>query len=192
MEGICQLGHKKRVRDDSDEWDLDSPEVKRLRDDLLGGLDDSDLFAASADLDSFMRSFAEEITPSPPPPAADVVDLTSDPVESQPNLGFLLEASDDELGLPPSMTTTSSEEVVELTRVPSNSSDEFSDLWRFDEQIPSYYSLDYAFAGGEEDNYNGNSNGGYVAFDGLFDSSDDVGLYGDSVQLWRPETMPAQ
>jgi hypothetical protein len=41
---------------------------------------------------------AQACTSSPAP----VVDLTSDSGESQPELGYLLEASDDELGLPPS------------------------------------------------------------------------------------------
>lgn len=66
MEG--QLSNKKRVRDDSDEPESDSPEVKRLRDDLLGNLDDSDLCTTSQDLDSFMKSFEEEISSTPPTP----------------------------------------------------------------------------------------------------------------------------
>ncbi|KAK6157695.1 hypothetical protein DH2020_011943 [Rehmannia glutinosa] len=79
---------KKRVRDESEgtESDIDSPE----------------------DLDSFMRSFEEEITASPSAAGggeAEVVDLTSDSGDSQPDLGYLLGASDDELGIPPPMSS---------------------------------------------------------------------------------------
>ncbi|KAI7979121.1 hypothetical protein LOK49_Contig504G00001 [Camellia lanceoleosa] len=180
--------NKKRVRNDSYESDSDSPEVKRLRDDLFCNLDDSDLCTTSPDLDSFMKSFEVEITASPP---VTVVDLTSDSGESQPDLGFLLEASDDELGLPPSNTTPSDEEVVELVRVSSDSSTEFSEMWRFDDQILSYDSFEFGIAG-EEESYNRDENGGYVALDGLFDYSDlSFGLADSSVALFRPETMPA-
>ncbi|GFZ16133.1 hypothetical protein Acr_25g0005420 [Actinidia rufa] len=185
------ISNKKRVRDDSDESELDLPEVKRLRDDLLGNLEDSDPCTMSPDLDSFMKSFEEEIsaTPSPIPPA--VVDLSSDSVQSQPDLGYLLEASDDELGLPPSNTASSSE-LTELARVSSDSSAELSELWRFDDQIPSYDSFEFGIAG-EEDHYNVIHYGEFVAEDGLFDYSDlGFGSYDAPVPLWRPETTPAQ
>ncbi|XP_052184505.1 uncharacterized protein LOC127796410 [Diospyros lotus] len=186
-----RLSDKKRVRDDSDESQLDSPEVKRLREDLLGNLDDSDLGSTSPDLDSFMKSFEEEISASSPP--ATVVDLTSESGESQPDLGFLLEASDDELGLPPTATASSSEkgnDVVELVRVSPESSEEFGELWRFDDdQISGYDSFAFDYA----DNYSGNNNGEYVALDGLFEYSDGSFVSGDyPVPLWRPETMPSQ
>lgn len=187
MEGVSN--NKKRVRDDSYESDSDSPEVKRLRDDLFCNLDDSDLCTTSPDLDSFMKSFEVEITASPP---VTVVDLTSDSGESQPDLGFLLEASDDELGLPPSNATASDEEVVELVRVSSDSSTEFSEMWRFDDQIMSYDSFEFGIAGEENYNHNRDENGEYVALDGLFDYSDlNFGLADSSVTLWRPETTPA-
>ncbi|GFS44356.1 hypothetical protein Acr_00g0089860 [Actinidia rufa] len=180
------LSNKKRVRDDSDEFELDSPEVKRLRDDLLGNLEDSDPGTTSPDLDSFMKSFEEEISATPRPPA--VVDLTSDSSESQPDLGYLLEASDDELGLPPSNTPSSSE----LARVSSDLSDELSELWRFEDPIPSYDSFAFGIAG-EDDNYNGIHYGEFVAVDGLFDYSEvGFGSYDAPLPLWRPERMPAQ
>ena len=91
-----QINNKKRVRDDSPDSESDSAEVKRLRENLLDFLDDSDSVPTIQDLDSVMKSFEEEISPVP------VVDLTSESGESQPDLGYLLEASDDELGLPPS------------------------------------------------------------------------------------------
>ncbi|KAF7133091.1 hypothetical protein RHSIM_Rhsim09G0108900 [Rhododendron simsii] len=192
-----ELSNKKRVRDDSDEPESDSPEVKKLRDDLLGNLDDSDLCTTSQDLDSFMKSFEEEISSSPPtPPPASVVDLTSESGESRPELGYLLEASDDELGLPPS-TTESPSEFAELERVPSDASGELGELWRFDEdQIPSYDAFEFGIGGGEVNFNGGLNNGEYVdvAFDGLFDYSDlGYGSYDtEDVPLWRPETTPAQ
>ncbi|KAL5219743.1 hypothetical protein ABZP36_024456 [Zizania latifolia] len=81
-----------------------SPEAdaKRLRpEDLLDMLDDdNDAAGVAGDLVSVMRSFEEEIA------AGDAGDAAG---ATQPELGFLLEASDDELGLPPA-TASSSEE----------------------------------------------------------------------------------
>ncbi|KAM6566287.1 hypothetical protein CsatA_025415 [Cannabis sativa] len=74
-----------------------------------------------------MKSLEEEIsapscsvTPTPAP----VVDLASESGESQPDLGYLLEASDDELGLLPSNSGEDvlKEEETELVRVESGSS----------------------------------------------------------------------
>ncbi|XP_060972016.1 uncharacterized protein LOC133038049 [Cannabis sativa] len=60
------------------------------------------------------------VTPTPAP----VVDLASESGESQPDLGYLLEASDDEFGLPPSNSGEDvlKEEETELVRVESGSS----------------------------------------------------------------------
>ncbi|KAL6970062.1 hypothetical protein U1Q18_029768 [Sarracenia purpurea var. burkii] len=147
------------------------PEVKRLRDDLLANLDDSDLGTTCPDLDSFMKSFEEEISASPHPAA--LVDLMSKSGESQPDLGFLLKASDDELGIPPSTTTPSREgwinEEVELVRVSFNSLVNLSEMWRFDDQIATYGSFDFGLAD-DENNNNDNNNGEYVALDELFSS----------------------
>ncbi|KAK9276279.1 hypothetical protein L1049_005810 [Liquidambar formosana] len=179
--------NKKRVRDESDDSEFDLPEVKKLRDDLLDILDDSDADPTTQDLASVMKSFEEEIlTASPSPPA--IVDLTSDSGESQPELGYLLEASDDELGLPPSTTSSGVEgnkEVTELVRV-STESTGLSELWGLDDGIACYDSVDFGVG---ENYYN---NGEYVALEGLFDYSD-VG-YGPSDFSdfsWRPGTLPA-
>ncbi|KAK6931493.1 hypothetical protein RJ641_003286 [Dillenia turbinata] len=176
MEG--QRDNKKRVRDDaSDEFDLDLPEVKRLRDDLLGFLDESDPVLTTQDLTSVMRSFEEEILFSAEPTENNIVDLTSDPGESQPDLGFLLEASDDELGLPPSVSPNGDESKDDVTELSG-----IGELWGFDDEIPSY---EFGIC---ESNVidNGNNtfyNGEYVALDGLFEYTDDFS--------WRPETFPA-
>ncbi|CAI9756082.1 unnamed protein product [Fraxinus pennsylvanica] len=176
---------KKRGRDGSEETDpvSDLPEVKRLKEDLLDSLgdDESELCTTSQDLDSFMKSFEEEIMGSHSP----TEDFKPGSEESQPDLGYLLEASDDELGLPPSTASPTgvlSEGKTEFVRVDSDSSEIGGELWEF----PSYDS--YEFGIGETENYN-NSNGEYVALDGLFDYSD-LG-FGLNDFEWQPK-LPAQ
>ncbi|XWS64317.1 hypothetical protein CRYUN_Cryun06bG0175900 [Craigia yunnanensis] len=186
-----ELNSKKRVRDDLVESDLDSLEVKKLRVDLFDILDDSDSLPVNQDLASVMKSLEEEISAAAPSLtiSVPVVDLTSDSGESQPDLGYLLEASDDELGLPPrTATTTGSEEgrseATELVRVNSDSSG-IGELWGFEDQIPSYDSFEF----GVGNNYNGDD----MAYDGLFEYSD---VYYDTSEfsglLWRPETLSAE
>ncbi|KAI4313940.1 hypothetical protein L6164_026881 [Bauhinia variegata] len=180
----------KRVRDESDESGLDSSEVKRIRDDLLEFLDDTDPAPSIQELDSVMKSLQEEISASSSP--VPVVDLTSDSGECQPQYGYLLEASDDELGLPPAGTSSSSateskkEENNELVRLSSDSSG-VGEFWDFEDQIPSYDSFELGTGIGVT--YNGNAE--YVAFDGLFEHSD---VYYDSEfsDPWRHGTLPAQ
>lgn len=167
---------KKRVRDDSDESRLESLEVKRLRDDLLEFLDDTDPGLSAQDLDSVMKSLQEEISATSSP--APLADLPSDSGESQPQIGYLLEASDDELGLPPpgdSVNTEGNSELqTELVPVSSDSSG-IAEFWEFEDQIPSYDSFELGTGVG----YNNNSTE-YVAFDGLFDHSD---VYYDSADF---------
>lgn len=78
---------------------VEAAEAKRIRpEDLLDMLeDDADAAAPGADLASVMRSLEEEIEIS----AGEFPDLEALATAPQPELGFLLEASDDELGLPP-------------------------------------------------------------------------------------------
>lgn len=171
---------KKRGRDDSADSDRDSAEVKRLRDDLLGFLDDSEPADESTqDLDSFMKSFQAEITPCP----AKVIDLTSDSGESQPDLGYLFEASDDDLGIPPSDGIS---DVVESVRAESDSS-RIGGFWGIEEEQGLGFGSYGGFGAGEEFP-NGDE---FVGFDGLFGYSD---VYFDSSDYsdlsWRSETMP--
>ncbi|KAL9166480.1 hypothetical protein ABFS82_05G032100 [Erythranthe guttata] len=176
----------KRGRGDSDEseLDIDSPAVKRLRENLLDGFDeDAEFCTETQDLDSFMKSFEEEITASPSAAAArdaaEVVDLTSDSGESLPDFGYLLEASDDELGIPP--TASSPGELESGLRAESDSSGLGSEFW----EIPNYDPFGLEF-GESVTGYTGE----YVALDGLFDYSDLCLGPGDFA--WRPETLPAQ
>lgn len=179
---------RKRVRDDSDgDSEIDSPEVKRLREDLLDGLDDeSELCTSTQDLDSFMKSFEDEISASPAGDAGaedGVIDLVSDSGESRPDLGYLFEASDDELGIPPptaSPVGAGSELRTEFVTAESDSSEFGGEFW----DVPGYDS--YGFGFGEAEGYSGE----YVALDGLFDYSD-MGFGSGDVSR-RTETLPAQ
>ncbi|XP_057765748.1 uncharacterized protein LOC130986368 [Salvia miltiorrhiza] len=193
MEQVEELV-RKRVREESveaaPEPEIDSPDVKRLREDLLDGFDDDSEFCTSTqDLDSFMKSFEEEITASPASghgagAAEDgVIDLVSDSGDSRPDLGYLLEASDDELGIPPptaSPVGEGNELRTEVAKVESDSSEFGGEFW----EVPGYDT--YGFGFGEVEN----DIGEYVALDGLFDYSD-LG-FGSGDVSWRPETLPAQ
>lgn len=178
------MSSRKRDRVDSDEFEFNSPEVKRLKDYLLGILDDSDeLNSAGQDLDSFMKCFEEEIS-AKSSPAVSVVELTSESGDSQPELGFLFGASDDELGLPPSATENAVES--EVLRVLPESNELSSEFWGLGDQISSFDSYEYGYE------FAGVSNGTeYVTVDdGLFDYAD-LG-FGSCDFPWRSETLPAQ
>ncbi|XP_073316606.1 uncharacterized protein [Primulina huaijiensis] len=156
---------KKRSRDESEEADsdIDSPEVKRLRDGLLDGLDEeTELYTMGFDLDSFMKSFENDITAGGDE-LATVEDLKSDPGESRPNLGYLLEASDDDLGLPP-----------------TEAFDFGADLWGFEAEVPGYDPRGFGFIQTEV------FDGEYAMIDRLFDYSDMDFGYGGF--MWRRET----
>ncbi|KAK9052263.1 hypothetical protein SSX86_028891 [Deinandra increscens subsp. villosa] len=172
------LSNNKRVRSDSeDDSEFDSPEAKRIQHDLLDALEDSDEYAADQHLDSFIKSFEDEISPPP-----ETVDRTSDSGESRPDLEFLLEASDDELGLPPTETAATEPERIPAPAAESVELGVFSWL---DDQIPDYGSLEYEF-----DYADGDVNGEYVAIDGLFDHTDPG--FGSSDLSRLPESLPAQ
>lgn len=141
----------KRVRLNSDE--SNSPESKRIRpdfrEDFLDVLEDSE---TNPELESFMKSFENEIS-------------NSVAGEYPPDLEFLFEASDDELGLPPAdITPVESEKTVVLT--------ESVELDGFD-----YAGDDFEFNTGDNDDE-------YVKIDGVFECPD--------VGFGSPETMPAR
>lgn len=181
---------KKRVRDDSDESEFESfesSEAKRLRDDLLDFLDDVDDTPSTQDLDSVMKSLQEEISASSSP-ASNRVALDSG--ESQAQIGYLLEASDDELGLPPqgnSLVSEKKNEETELARVLSDSSG-IGELWEFEDRISSYDSFDFGTGFG----YDNNNSIDYAAFDGIFNHSDVYYDSADFPESWRHGMMPAR
>ncbi|KAL5761427.1 hypothetical protein ACOSP7_017691 [Xanthoceras sorbifolium] len=182
---IC---NQKRARDDSAESEFDVPEVKRLRDDLLSAfLDETFPDPEIQDLDSVMKSFQQEISACSSSPV-EVVDLTSsESGESQPDLGYLREASDDELGLPPSIVSSleaKNDEFTELVRVSSESSG-IGEFWGFEDHVPSYDSFELGIS-----EINSSNLSEYVGFEeGLFDYSN---VYFDSTGIadlqWRHET----
>ncbi|KAF8090717.1 hypothetical protein N665_0469s0050 [Sinapis alba] len=172
---------KKRVRDESDDAVIDSPEVKRLRDDLFDVLDDSDPEPVSQELDSVMKSFEDELSSS-------TVSTARGSGETQPDLGYLLEASDDELGLPPvspvpvAKEVETTETLTDLVRASSESSG-IDEIWGFEDHLSNYGSLDFGSGVGD--------GGDYVAVDGLFGFSDDCFDSGDLFS-WRSESLPAE
>jgi hypothetical protein len=124
----------KRARDAAGE--PASPEVaiedsnKRLRpEDLLDMLDDDTDAAAAGDLASVMRSLEEEIGSFEDVAGAAAGEPTSAP---QPELGFLLEASDDELGLPPAGGSSSSDEPA-VAGEPEVAVELDEQFWRFED-----------------------------------------------------------
>ncbi|ESQ35481.1 hypothetical protein EUTSA_v10008809mg [Eutrema salsugineum] len=178
---------KKRVRDESDDAVLESPEVKRLRDDLFDVLDDSDPEPVSQDLDSVMKSFEDELSAA----SSTVTTAAQGSDETQPDLGYLLEASDDELGLPPPPPVSpipiakeeeTTETLTDLVRASSDSSG-IDELWGLEDHVSNYGSLDLGTVVGD--------GGDYVAVDGLFEFSDDCFDSGDLFS-WRSESLPAE
>ncbi|KAK1380911.1 Calmodulin-regulated spectrin-associated protein [Heracleum sosnowskyi] len=164
---------KKRVRDGYEATEFTEStqsELKRFKEDFLDELDDSDVCTTSQDLDSFMKSFEQEISGSVPA-------NESNSGESRPDLGYLLGASDDDLGIPPSVSNENLND-TELFRVTSESVG-LSELWRFDDYNSFGFELsDDGFG------YDSNSNvSEFVAVDSLFDYTD--------VGFGSPEILPA-
>ncbi|XP_068638190.1 uncharacterized protein [Aristolochia californica] len=184
MEGSACTTNK-RPRVDSDELP-ESPQAKRIRDDLLDILDDvEDRNPETQDLAYVMKSFEEEI--DLPPPTSDSGEFTSDSGDSQPELGFLLEASDDELGLPPTSTENKVEEDQDIFTAPAPATvAAFGQIWGFDDDIPGYDGFGVYM----ERDFNGD---GDVLFEGLFDYSDGACAPTSDFSdfSWRTESLPA-
>ncbi|XP_009360187.2 uncharacterized protein LOC103950685 [Pyrus x bretschneideri] len=173
-------------RGDSDEL-MGSAEVKLIQDDLLNILDDSDAVPEIQGLDSVIKSFEEEIQ-VPAFPASEATSASGQ--STQPELGYLLEASDDELGLPP--TNGASEEgKIEAADFTTSGSEavELDGMVGFEnDMIPSYDSFGFGI-GGDSEFANNNYIGGveYLALDGLFDYPGG----GVADVSWRTESLSA-
>ncbi|XP_077221066.1 uncharacterized protein LOC143854841 [Tasmannia lanceolata] len=175
----------KRVRDDSDE----SPETKRLRANLLDILDDFDSAGdrnlANQDLASVMKSFEEEIQSQDDKNEilTQATQISSDSGESLPDLGYLLEASDDELGLPPTFSVAGENDKENEDDIfcVSDESAGLEKMWRFDDEIPSYDELGFGSL-----DYEKNNEEASVIFEGLFGPSD------FSEFSWLHESLPAR
>ncbi|BAA99375.1 unknown protein [Oryza sativa Japonica Group] len=174
MDSSNNNNNNKRARDAEDEAD----EAKRLRaEDLLDMLDDdTDAGGAAGDLASVMRSFEEEIVAGDV--AGDVAPTT------QPELGFLLEASDDELGLPPATASSSEEEAG--AGEPEDAIGFGGQIWGFEDEIGGGGYAGFALTSPE-------AVAAAAAAAEWDDDGFDAGLFGfgDEVSALRHETMPA-
>ncbi|ESW32362.1 hypothetical protein PHAVU_002G315700 [Phaseolus vulgaris] len=198
---------RKRVRDDSDSLpnslsnshklprvlnnsseshraDSAEFELARVDPDIFSMLNDAenvterDPAVEVEDLDSFIRSFEEEILAPPSNP-----NLAPEPEAFKPNLGYLLEASDDELGLPPTVAPCedeSSHGTPDSGRVGPEGVD-LTGFLGFEDDVRSYGG--FGFVGFDDVDDNG---GGYVTIDGLFDYAEP----GADI-LWRSESLQA-
>lgn len=166
-----------RVRVDSGDPILDSPVAGDIPNHLLDILDDTDNVAdretAMQGLDSVIKSFEEEILASGSDPGMVYPDPIPDSGELQLDLGYLLEASDDELGLPPSVVSGegAKPETEDFIRV---GSDEIG----FENETAKYEPV--GLTGTEDDR-----NGGIVNFEGLLDFPEPYDV------LWRSESLQA-
>ncbi|KAF0918431.1 hypothetical protein E2562_023578 [Oryza meyeriana var. granulata] len=177
---LSSNNNSKRARDAGED---ETDDAKRLRpEDLLDMLDDdTDAGGAAGDLASVMRSFEEEIA------AGDVADAAA---PTQPELGFLLEASDDELGLPPATASSSSSEEAGAGE-PEDAIGFGGQIWGFEDEIgggyagytltsPEAVAAAAAAAEWDDDSFDG----------GLFGFGDDDCGPSDLAAL-RHESMPA-
>ncbi|CAL4977606.1 unnamed protein product [Urochloa decumbens] len=162
----------------------EAADAKRLRpEDLLDMLDDDTDAAAAGDLASVMRSLEEEIASFDEATAA----APTTQHQPQPELGFLLEASDDELGLPPAGASSSSEDAGAAGD--SNAAAGLDgQIWEFEDDIdggfggysPEAAAARAAAAAWDDDGFDA----------GLFAFGDDACGPSDLAAL-RHETMPA-
>ncbi|KAL1363619.1 hypothetical protein HN51_011821 [Arachis hypogaea] len=173
--------------EESGGWELvriesENSVVEELHGEILNILDDMDNVAERDStfqgLDSVIKSFEEEILASgqdsnPVPEFGDFI----------PNLGYLLEASDDELGLPPTVTPTEEvkPEIEESGRVGPDGLD-LTGFLGIEDDFRGYEA--FGFGNGGLVDYDDSEND-YVMIDGLFDYADTTDI------LWRPESLQA-
>lgn len=211
---MAENSHGKRVRDGSEE----SQPGKKLRPaDLefleiledVEAVDRSAAAPADSDLADVMRSFEEEIAAQSPSaceqPAVQAAEEIAAPCASTPDredsrrqsdLGYLLEASDDELGLPPAGPSQSDDgdSAEDDPREDANQgSAATGQIWGLADEIPnSYDALDLeAF---ENSFWTAGANEAVVFDGGLFDYPDMGGSFfpSDFSEFsWQPETTPA-
>ncbi|XP_074589019.1 uncharacterized protein LOC141844935 [Curcuma longa] len=190
----CSGEHKRHFEEAAETV---SPEVKRLRADLLFDILDDDADpTGEQDLEFVMKSLEEEIgLPSPAPlPVSQLSQERSEAV-AHPDLGFLFEASDDELGLPPTDAPSSADERGAAAEEEFGVSVDtevagVGQIWGPDDAGDGFglgmqpEELEAAAAAATED---------VISLDGaLFDYTDEVsGPYDISDQTWRTESLPA-
>ncbi|URE45632.1 PRP4 pre-mRNA processing factor 4 [Musa troglodytarum] len=183
--------HKRRRGGEEGFPEISSPAAKRLRDELL--LDDDDAGAGEQDLVSVMKTLEEEISlPSPLPPQS----------QAAVRLGYLCEASDDELGLPPPPSVPSSSEGGEAPELEASTlADEggateavgFCHMWGLDDEFSRYGWPEEVFGIGSEGRGVAESENGMLFDGGLFEYDDTADCSpADFADIpWRPDTLPA-
>ncbi|KAG6528065.1 uncharacterized protein LOC122039739 [Zingiber officinale] len=160
------------------EEEMPSPGTKRLREDLLFDDDDEgeDTVAGEQDIASVMKSLEEEISLPEKGKGGEAGE--------QPDLGFLLEASDDELGLPPPpAASSSSEEAAAAPAAEAEAEAEavwFGQMWELADDFDEYYGMG-EFAGLRPEERPVAEAEEVTGFD-LFDFAD---------SLWPSESLPA-
>ncbi|KAK7358290.1 hypothetical protein VNO77_00217 [Canavalia gladiata] len=164
---------------------VDSSEIQ---DDLFNMLNDAenvterDPIMQVQGLDSVIKSFEEEILAPGPEPNPNP-NHEPEVGEFKPNLGYLLEASDDELGLPPTVApseeTGKVEEYHDSVRIGPEGVD-LTGFLGFEDDIRNYDGFGLVGYDAED------NGGGYVTIDGLFDYAE---LPADI--LWRSESLQA-
>ncbi|AQK90147.1 hypothetical protein Zm00014a_040153 [Zea mays] len=158
-------------------------DAKRLRpQDLLDMLEDDTDAAAAGDLASVMRSLEEEIAS---------FDEAAEAPAPAPELGFLLEASDDELGLPPA--SSSEEEEAGRAGAPFPPALD-GQIWGFEDEIVDGggfggYSPEAAAAAAASAAAAAWDDDGFGA--GLFAFGGDDACGPSDLAALRHETMPA-
>ncbi|KAB2055010.1 hypothetical protein ERO13_A11G005700v2 [Gossypium hirsutum] len=182
-----------RVEPDPDDGEDNLPETRRIPEELLNILDDSDPVSgpdpAIQGLDSVIRSFEEEILF---PEQVALPETILDSGESRPELGFLFEASDDELGLPPSLPSVEVEQRFEtafdVDEGGGSGGVGFGEMMGSEFPIPIYEPFEFGIGVDSDTNNNIHSNntGDFVALGGLFEPAADI-----SELTWRPESLSA-
>ncbi|CAN6451648.1 unnamed protein product [Victoria cruziana] len=187
-------GKRKRC---AEEAECGESEAKRLRSDILGLLEEdvvsddvSDSESTSEELlNSVMRSLQDEID-------GDDAASKAAAAPGQPDLGYLLEATDDELGLPPAgrddqRAGENGEGLGAVAAAAGGDVPGFLGFWDFEDGIPGFAAEEFGFPVGEG-RYVDEDADGAVVLDGLFDY-EDVPVPADfsSMGLWRHESMSA-
>ncbi|GMJ10851.1 hypothetical protein HRI_004754300 [Hibiscus trionum] len=181
-----------QVEPDPDDGGVQFPETKHIPEDLLNILDDSDPVTgpvpAIQGLDSVIKSFEEEILI---PEQAGLAETILNSGEPRPELGFLFEASDDELGLPPSFPSVEAEQKFEtafdVEEGGVSGGVGFGEMMGSEFPIPIYDSFEFGIGGDADYNNNIHSNSGdFVTLGGLFEPAADI-----SELTWRHESLSA-
>ncbi|CAK9312173.1 unnamed protein product [Citrullus colocynthis] len=181
MENLNVVQHSTAAAGDLNIDDL--VESEEIQDELLNILEDSDAVVErdesieGLELDSFIKSFEEEIQALP------AEDQNESP---QAELGYLFGASDDELGLPPSGGLSTEGKMETIDFMPASCSPDVFELegkLGFEDEIPCYDSFELGMGiGSGTAEENGLGGGEFVALGGLFDYSD---------VPFRPESLSA-